>query len=1257
MVTYADIISSASPSSTPAPPARTRSQSLSRSATCAADGSSPPVIRRQLSLLLKRQPSGAPKPTIMRFASTASNSRRWQRSKQSGDLKDPEGTVLRALPRPDQDEPTPQSPPAASETTPVPNDEIVSSILKSHPAAIDAMGSHSIPQYSPSTPKNPSPKRRPSKKDRKAEITSPIIGVYRDGKIHWRSQTKSDGQIPFVSSASQAFYQSSRTPSLSEHRSKSLSPSVKRLNRPKIEVIIPSDQQRNEFTRGPALRSARSAPGLSAGSESGSSFEVSPASAHTNSHRNSFVSPIVPPHRAAKPRRPFNKRAPTTLYECEDEEDDFPIAPVTTNPNSSKAAPETGNSVSSTESKDANREPTSAGTGSSVYSDENSSMSSLEPEPLTKPKPSLPELRNSVTRMFSLDSPITFATPKHLDPETKSNFAPEVVSAPVLDDSRPPTPPPKPQVIQIALEFPPNGRIRSGSQSEVTRGSPNAKRISVRASRPSKRRSTLPKDTRFEGRQMKPSPTLSEVERELHEQLMSTTSEHPFRWDQIRLPEGSDTGSPLKKTTSETGSKQQSSPASDHSSAAGRVAVSTSHIASQALTAVKLRSLSASNSPPSNTSSSPAELPGDSPTDRQGRGLAIELPAELTVAELPTMRTPRDERRRSRLEELQKSVGKLIIPETRNNPVTEIIPAPRCEAEKQLQEGPTPEQAEEIVVLIFESLDTLDDLFNTALISNAFYGAFKRHELELMRKTLYKMSPPAWERREMTVPQNEDDGTPDSSQPLPEYDAVTYYAHYNRDLQVISQLKQLILARCNNFLRAETREALQSEDMEVYARVDNAFWRIWTFCRLFGGGRGREQDVVGQIDWLKGGLVANQQTLSSTVITRDSLALSDVLLMAPEGFGLGNPGGLSAEQLYDMMELWTCLGVLIQSLEGRTEQARQYGVYEATEVGGGDIEGEERMLEEWYYYILTLGLDAIVEIADDVVSEESTAFEKAQRKGWMKWTPPPEKHTRANFLKDAVSRVYEEKISNTLAINAPQREEMRDITRERIQGHAAEIKLRKRAGDLKLIRMSQERPMSDWTNVMQVLDANGEPAFPLSPRSAGYGSRSHSRRNSSLSDADNGTNAGGTATFREERIVEEEEPNSAQEHETVRSVQHTRFESSSSIASSAPAGSFDPSSVHPLLRANATSTEMPRERRPSEHSRNSSHSADHQHPRQYSMDDESDPAENTADKAIFRIVEMGFTAEEAKHALRVTDMGDGLRLDRAVELLLRRYEG
>jgi hypothetical protein len=45
-----------------------------------------------------------------------------------------------------------------------------------------------------------------------------------------------------------------------------------------------------------------------------------------------------------------------------------------------------------------------------------------------------------------------------------------------------------------------------------------------------------------------------------------------------------------------------------------------------------------------------------------------------------------------------------------------------------------------------------------------------------------------------------------------------------------------------------------------------------------------------------------------------------------------------------MMEMWNCLGVLLQGFQGRTAEARQFGVYDKTDVRGGDIDGEEMML-------------------------------------------------------------------------------------------------------------------------------------------------------------------------------------------------------------------------------------------------------------------------------------------------------------------------
>jgi hypothetical protein len=78
-----------------------------------------------------------------------------------------------------------------------------------------------------------------------------------------------------------------------------------------------------------------------------------------------------------------------------------------------------------------------------------------------------------------------------------------------------------------------------------------------------------------------------------------------------------------------------------------------------------------------------------------------------------------------------------------------------------------------------------------------------------------------------------------------------------------------------------------------------------------------------------------------------------------------------------------------------------------------------------------------------------------------------------------------------------------------------------------------------------------------------------------------------------------------------------------------------------------------RDHRASNESTQPEHPAFKQHPTQRDIY-ASAAYENTAEKAIYRIVDMGFTAEQAREALKMTDLGDGLRVDRAVELLLCR---
>ena len=256
----------------------------------------------------------------------------------------------------------------------------------------------------------------------------------------------------------------------------------------------------------------------------------------------------------------------------------------------------------------------------------------------------------------------------------------------------------------------------------------------------------------------------------------------------------------------------------------------------------------------------------------------------------------------------------------------------------------TSKRAETVIFKILNDLETLDDLFNAALANKGFYWVFKRNELRLMRSTLKKMNPAAWEYRETCLNDDMSNQQPETPKTPLDYTPTTYYQTYTRDFYIIGALKTIILEQCQSFLRDETVRALKVQEPLQSSRVDCALWRIWTFCKIFGCNRGREDDIIAQMDWLRGGKLAHQDTCTSTIATSDSFSLSGVLLNAPEHFGKGNSDGLSADELYDMTEMWNCLNHITQSVLGRTAEARQYGVFDSTDVRGGDIDGEESML-------------------------------------------------------------------------------------------------------------------------------------------------------------------------------------------------------------------------------------------------------------------------------------------------------------------------
>lgn len=337
------------------------------------------------------------------------------------------------------------------------------------------------------------------------------------------------------------------------------------------------------------------------------------------------------------------------------------------------------------------------------------------------------------------------------------------------------------------------------------------------------------------------------------------------------------------------------------------------------------------------------------------------------------------------------------------------------------------EAAEAVILKILQSLDNLQDLFSTAVVSRGFYRTFKRNELPLMKSVLKSMSAPAWELREMSLP-FADGNELDRDRPVPKYTPNTYLRHYIRDMYIIVALKSLILARCKSTLRPETVSALAGNDDQRSLQLDDAFWRVWTFCKMFGSNTGREDDRAGQLEWLRGG--EGTRLAESITITRASTAGNSVLQKPPETFGKSNHGGLSPAELWDLLEIWSCLGLLVRGFRGKSGMAREAGVFDDLDVDEGDTTKEDALLgeslcltitaspltsnlliEEWISYIVTLGPSIVLDLATPSNQPGSQGFLVAAENGWTKWSPLNEGASRSTFLKDVVTQLYEEKMS------------------------------------------------------------------------------------------------------------------------------------------------------------------------------------------------------------------------------------------------------
>ena len=496
--------------------------------------------------------------------------------------------------------------------------------------------------------------------------------------------------------------------------------------------------------------------------------------------------------------------------------------------------------------------------------------------------------------------------------------------------------------------------------------------------------------------------------------------------------------------------------------------------------------------------------------------------------------------------------------------------------------------AEDTLLHILEALPSTTDLFNTALINKGMYRVYKENEMHLIRTVTMNQSPAAWELREWCPPEANNTVSQSAASSQLEHSPATYMRGHGRDLAVIEKLKVLIFERCQTFIRRETAFALYSKSHPEAQRFEDAFFRIWCFCKIFGSNKGREEDITGQLDWLKGGLLANTSDLSATMNMNLDFEMSSVLLNPPNHFAKGNDGGLTAQQLYDMMEIWGCLTSLLQPYQGQVRQATRCGVYDGCDVFDGDEEREEYLLEEWTAHLLTLGPAVILEMAELASEHSPYGFALAKSNGWTDWTPPQYSGSRTSFLREPVSRLYEERVSAaTLTLQNPAEREKKEMSRKRVATLAAEIRLARQSSTYKrlpLIDQANERAMS-------ILSRHGSTASNFSFRSPSPTlTRSTSVAQKRISRAPH---------FSTPRPLEPK---------TLMHSQHHRRKISPIIEDK----------VETFNRMSAVGVQ------------------------------------DTSEVAIKRITEMGFTRAEAQQALRETDMGDGLRIDRAVEMLLKR---
>jgi hypothetical protein len=225
-----------------------------------------------------------------------------------------------------------------------------------------------------------------------------------------------------------------------------------------------------------------------------------------------------------------------------------------------------------------------------------------------------------------------------------------------------------------------------------------------------------------------------------------------------------------------------------------------------------------------------------------------------------------------------------------------------------------------VATRILEGVSDLRTLFRLAVVSKQFYRIFKGHELDFIKNCLHVMRPEVWELREMntcSIHPGTDSHLAsliDNETSLSPCSPNMYLQHYAYEIAVVVDMKIIIMEYRNQLVDFPVYmlEAFRMEEPLLGSEVDKALWRIWTFCRIFGCCKDREDDLIGQQDWFNGGFRARGRPKSGpSCFGGDSNVLSvprsEVLALPPESFGRGNGTGLSRFELRLMSRVWKWL--------------------------------------------------------------------------------------------------------------------------------------------------------------------------------------------------------------------------------------------------------------------------------------------------------------------------------------------------------------